>query len=307
MYISLLIINKNQDLNMKFRLIIVLLIIISACKMSDNAQNYKSEPFMSDEVAVSDLKLKSSPVSRSSIDMNSTKPVQQNNKWETKLIKNASFTLEVKSFDKANDYIKNQIKNFNAYIADTRTSLNNASLTIKVQSDEFDNFLETLPQAGKITYRSIHIDDVTKRYYDLDTRIKNKRILQQTFQDYLKKAKTIDEIMKVQKELTDVTEEIESLTGQFDYLKDQINYSTINVSMTLPVSEQIQRKFPSFKRNLIDLGYNIIHFFNAMVFFIIYFIIFGIPVILFSALFWLIAFGKIGLIRKLFKISSKKQ
>jgi hypothetical protein len=45
----------------------------------------------------------------------------------------------------------------------------------------------------------------------------------------LDKADTVEDILRVEKELERVRGELESLTGEFRYLRDQVDYSTIQV------------------------------------------------------------------------------
>lgn len=78
--------------------------------------------------------------------------------------------------------------------------------------------------------RYSNIGDVSARYYDLETRIKNKKALEQRYIKLLEKASVIKDILEIEKNLNEVRTEIEGLQGQFNYLQKQVNLSTINLS-----------------------------------------------------------------------------
>src|SRR5690606_37991293 len=78
--------------------------------------------------------------------------------------------------------------------------------------------------------RHSRIEDVTERYYDLRTRIKNKKILEQRYLALLDKATEVKDILEIENNLNQVRIEIEGLEGQFNYLSKQVRFSTINLT-----------------------------------------------------------------------------
>jgi hypothetical protein len=68
------------------------------------------------------------------------------------------------------------------------------------------------------------------RYYDLTTRITNKKALESRYVELLKQASEIKDILDIERNLNQVRTEIEQLQGQFNYLSKQVNFSTINLS-----------------------------------------------------------------------------
>ncbi|KKQ15704.1 MAG: putative lipoprotein, partial [candidate division WS6 bacterium GW2011_GWF1_36_8] len=76
-------------------------------------------------------------------------------------------------------------------------------LTIKVEESKFEelyNKLKALP--GEFTYSSIGASDVTESVTDLESRLANLQKLETQLNEILKSAKTVDEILSVQKELS---------------------------------------------------------------------------------------------------------
>ncbi len=105
------------------------------------------------------------------------------------------------------------------------------SLTIRVASTSYDSLFSSLAGlASRLDSKSSNISDVTERYYDLKTRIANKKSLEQRYVDLLKKADVVKDILEIEKNLNEVRTDIERLQGQFNYLSQQVNLSTIHLS-----------------------------------------------------------------------------
>ncbi|WP_143277883.1 DUF4349 domain-containing protein, partial [Brachyspira sp. G79] len=96
-----------------------------------------------------------------------------------------------------------------------------------------------------------------------------------------------------------LTYEIESMKGTLENLNSSVNYSKV----TLNISDREAIK--SGNNNLYNKYINLISFlkafFSSIGFFLIGFVAVSIPIVLIAALFYYICFGKIGLIRKLYK------
>ncbi|MEL7147867.1 MAG: DUF4349 domain-containing protein, partial [Bacteroidota bacterium] len=69
----------------------------------------------------------------------------------------------------------------------------------------------------------------TERYYDLKSRIKNKKALEERYLDLLKKARDMKDILQIERSLNEVRTDIERLQGQFNYLSKQVQLSTIQL------------------------------------------------------------------------------
>jgi len=65
---------------------------------------------------------------------------------------------------------------------------------------------------------------------DLDARLKTKKDLEARYQELLKRANSVDEVLKVEAQISSLRAEIESAEGQMRYLKNQVALSTLAVS-----------------------------------------------------------------------------
>lgn len=152
-----------------------------------------------------------------------------------KLIKNGSVTFETSDLKATKSRIDQLVKKHQAYFSkESENEIGNrinVHLTIRVPAKRFDSLLNDISQGvEKFDYKQIKIKDVTEEFLDLETRLKNKKELEQRYIQILKKAKNVKEILEVEKEIGKLREDIESAEGRLKYLKDQVSVSTLEVS-----------------------------------------------------------------------------
>ncbi len=224
---------------------------------------------------------------------------------ERKLIRKGNVSVQVNSLEEGAAAVEDWVRKYKGYISYSYQYSNNYQYTIRIPSEAFEQAMDAFSNIGKVQKRSITAEDVTDRYYDLKTRLETKKLLRDKYNEYLKKAANVTELMEIERNLNDVISEIESMEGSLKLLTNQIDYSTItvNISVSQPVySPSYSIKKIDFKR----VGYNIINFLIQLFSVVIYIIVYGVPVLALLFLFYWLCFGKIGLLRKLFKRLSKK-
>ncbi|MFO7952244.1 MAG: DUF4349 domain-containing protein [Bacillota bacterium] len=106
-----------------------------------------------------------------------------------------------------------------------------ARMTIRVPEESFEEVMGKLETLGKATDVRTELEDVTDRYIDLQSRLKNLEAQESRLTEILDMAETVEEVLEVEKELQRVRGEIESMSARLDQLKDQITYSTIDISL----------------------------------------------------------------------------
>jgi hypothetical protein len=79
--------------------------------------------------------------------------------------------------------------------------------------------------------KNITAEDVTSQFVDIEARLKTKKEVELRYTALLREAKKVSDILEVENNLRTIREEIESQEGQLKYLKDQVSYSTINLSI----------------------------------------------------------------------------
>jgi len=167
-----------------------------------------------------------------------------------KVIKTGGIDFQSENISEDYNKIRNLLPEFKAYIENENQSKSaqriNYNLTIRVPSTIYDTLYSSISSlAFRLDNRYSNIEDVTERYYDLKTRIKNKKALEERYIQLLEKTSSIKDILEIEKNLNEVRTEVERLQGQFNYLSKQVNFSTINLSFyeILPyVYDSSQRK-----------------------------------------------------------------
>lgn len=220
---------------------------------------------------------------------------------ERKIIKTGSLSYEVKNLSETEEKIAAWLEGFGGYIADTWSNRNNMNVTVKVPSSSFEDAMNSTGDFGELLSRSISTEDVSENYYDLETRLETRKILQKKLESYLAGAKSISDLLEIERQLNDVTSELESMEKQFRRLSNQIDFSTISISCRLPANTtEAGFETPDFLQGLKDFGYNALQFLCNFGLGILYIILVGVPSVLLIALLYWLCFGKIGLVRKLF-------
>ena len=224
---------------------------------------------------------------------------------ERKLIKSAYIRIRVDNLDTADVSIAEMLSKFNAYAASTNAEENSRHYSLRVPAPQYEIFLTEMNGMGRVLQRSENTEDVTLRYYDLEGRLEMKRTLLRTFQSYLTRARTIEEILAVESRIAELQYDIEGTDTQLRHLANRVDYATIDLYLVGPVSAQTQNETLGEQIKKLFGGFG--SFLSTIVLILIGIVIFGIPlVILLTLLFWLF-FGKIGLLRKLWGVVKGKK
>lgn len=166
------------------------------------------------------------------------KPQAPAEQFERKIIRTADVRLVVSDFDKAEQELRNLIGRFRGvYVAQAETTGSAGSprqghWKIRVPVPDFESFLDAVSQLGVPERRSVDAQDVTEEYYDLETRIKNKKVEEQRLLKHLEQSTgKLDEILKVEREISRVRAEIEQGEGRLRLLANLTSLTTVDVAI----------------------------------------------------------------------------
>ncbi len=164
-----------------------------------------------------------------------TKTGEQVVSIEKKLIKNGEVGFQVNDLTTTKQKVETALKANGGYIAKENSYdySNNPTdeLIVRVPAKDFDKFLaEVLSGVEKIDYKRVDIEDVTEQFVDIEARLKSKRQLETKYAELLTKATSMEDILKIQKEMEIIREEIESAEGRLKYLSNQVGYSTLKIT-----------------------------------------------------------------------------
>lgn len=153
----------------------------------------------------------------------------------TQIIKNGSILFQSKAIEKDYQQIKQLLGGYGAYIENERQTKSEYRITydliIRVAANKYDSLFNAFAGLGvRLNNKSSTVEDVTERYYDLKTRVRNQKALEDRYVELLQKATEVKDILEIERQINEVRTTIEQLEGQFNYLSKQISLSTINLS-----------------------------------------------------------------------------
>jgi len=154
-----------------------------------------------------------------------------------KIIKDGRLGLQVKNLQSAKKDIDSLLKSMDGYYANENLKNDNNQsgyeLTIRIPVVNFDKFVNSTEKGNyKVLYKEISARDVTEEFVDLTTRLNSKRNALVRYNEIMRKADKIKDIVEIENAIRTLQEEIESTEGRLRYLNDCVNYSTLNLTIS---------------------------------------------------------------------------
>lgn len=182
-------------------------------------------------------------------------PVPNEAYVDRKIIRTGDLRYEVDDLDAARSHILTQVGANGGYVEgddrNDRGSSIDLSMRVRIPADRFDAFLGSLKGLGKLLDQHISANDVTAQWVDVEARLAAKRKVEERFLAIVGQAKTVTEVLEVERELGNVRAEIESMEAQMKALKDQVGMSTLTINCTKPQA-RINSYTPHFGSALRD-------------------------------------------------------
>lgn len=159
---------------------------------------------------------------------------QKAEKIPNKIIKKANVSFQVKNMEDSRKAILAEVKKSDGYISSENQTNNNYqienTMVIRIKSGGFDDLVDQLLKQSIYTEsKKITADDVTEEYVDAVARVKSKKEVEKQYEEILKKAYSIYDILQVEQQLRMIREEIEAFEGKIKYFDDRVEYSTISL------------------------------------------------------------------------------
>lgn len=215
---------------------LLIIVVLTGC----TAQNSTPAPLKSDKTT------SSGPATQEAVTPSTTTSIagqtgQGSIPNVPKLIKTADTTIEVGKgeFEKKYDAVKKIATQFGGNVTNANASrekgqMISGTVTMRVPTKEFDNAINAIKKVGTVDSLTIKADDVSQEYVDLQSRLTNFQAQEAQLLAIMTKAQTVEETLKVQEQLTSVQGEIELIKGRMQYLNNQVDFSTITVTVEEP-------------------------------------------------------------------------
>lgn len=165
---------------------------------------------------------------------------------ERMLVRTASLYMESEDPGDAVNKIIIIVESYGGYISQLNMySKENpsANLLVKVPEKYFFQALSEIKRVGEVVSEDVNTRDVTEEYIDLEARLRNLRAEEEWLVKMMEKAKNIEELMMVERELWRIRGEIERLEAQTKNLERMVQYSSISITVAKP-SEPTSPKPP---------------------------------------------------------------
>jgi hypothetical protein len=160
--------------------------------------------------------------------------------YQRMVIKNAEIRLLVKDSDVALDSVTQLVGDVSGYIISSQVwyqAYNNenykyATVTIGIPADQFEVVLRRLRNLSiRVLNETASGQDVTDQYVDLQSQLTNLEATRDRIKTFLDQAKTVDEALRINQQLSDIEAQIEKVKGQMNYLSDRSAFSTVTITI----------------------------------------------------------------------------
>ena len=184
-------------------------------------------------------------------------PEIANDTIDKKIQKNANINIEVKDLEESIVKANQIISNYNGEIISTNSGGMDfgqpyANISLRVPSENLDEVVNEFKKiSSKVISENIYTNDVTEEFIDVEARLNIMKSTEKRFNDLLDDAKSVEEVIQVEKELMRIRGEIDSLEGRLNYLNQTTDTSEINLNINeeVPITgEKWRFKTPFLRR-----------------------------------------------------------
>jgi hypothetical protein len=165
------------------------------------------------------------------------------------IIKNADMRLLVEDSDVAIDRITQVVGDSGGYIISSRVwnqahfdgkNYKYATITMGVPVLTFERTLNRLRDLSlDVLDENASGEDVTDQYVDLQSQLVNLEATRERIKSFLDQAKTVEEALLINQQLSEIERQIEEIKGRINYLQDRSSFSTITVNIEPKLPEYI--------------------------------------------------------------------
>ena len=155
---------------------------------------------------------------------------------DRKIVKTGSMTLEVGNITETMNEVAEMADELNGYVVSSYKHEYergvSGRITIRVPFEKFDEAFARLRQlAVAVPYETTTAEDVTEEYVDLEARLDNLLATEAQYLALMEKAENVEDMLKVQRELSNVRGQIEQIQGRMQYLERTSEMALIEVTL----------------------------------------------------------------------------
>lgn len=152
------------------------------------------------------------------------------------IVRTANLVLQVDEVPDAAIQIRNLADSLNGFVVSAVQREENAkpaaTVTIRVPAERFDEAMDRLRGlAVRVTTEQVSSRDVTEEFVDTDARLRNLKATEERYLALLQQARTVEDILKIEQQLSNIRGQIEQLQGRLQFLQRSAQTSLITVEL----------------------------------------------------------------------------
>lgn len=161
------------------------------------------------------------------------------------VIKTGSLVCEVKDYQRTSAAMEQTVLAFRGYVLSAtvqsdRGRRHAGSIVARVPARDFEAAIDSIGSwASTIVSRTVEGEDVAEEFVDLRARLRSKRLVEARYLEVLGAAKTVKDILEVERALAEVREEIDRLEGRLQFLDDHTTMATISIHLSEPAPPSV--------------------------------------------------------------------
>ncbi|RNL64188.1 DUF4349 domain-containing protein [Nocardioides marmoriginsengisoli] len=159
------------------------------------------------------------------------------------IISKGQISLHAKDVDKARFDLRKLLDGLDGTIANEESTADDDGdterirLELRVPSARFDEAMDSLTELGTLVDRKRTSEDVTTQVIDNNARVRSQKLSLERIRALLAQAKTLNQVISIEEQLSQRQAELDSLEQQQKYLADQTSLATIGLYLSRPDDE----------------------------------------------------------------------
>ena len=204
---------------------------------------------------------------------------------QRKIIYTAWANVQTKQYDESVASLNKLCEKYGAYFENASNYGNRLDYQterysvykIRIPVDNFNSFRNEIGNIGTIIESGENNTDITEKYFDIEARLESAKIREERVLVLLENSSSLDDVLALERELSDIRYEIETMTGTLRKYDSLISYATFDleivevVEYTAPVvvpktfGERVEQNFKDgwrdfvgfWQRVAIDISYSV--------------------------------------------------
>lgn len=158
---------------------------------------------------------------------------------QRQVIKTGRVVLTVDDYGRARQNLTRAARGMDGFVSDSTRerhevrggTYTTGSVTLRVPDERFGAMMDRAESMGTVEHSETNSKDVTEQLVDVEARLANLRSQRERLRTLYERANDTEDVLAVQRQLSETQERIERLEAQQRSLERQVAYSTITVEL----------------------------------------------------------------------------